>query len=226
MRHWLLLFLRCAVLALLAAALARPSIQASGMLGDQEAPVAAALVFDTSPRLGYRLFGRIAAKDAVRTLWWEHRGERLFPADIEIDSGPDGRLTARRRGWSEDHELPTVTVAHADGLVAAEVSDGCRRGALVFVEGSRFCGSASAEIGGDDAVMFEDDGAFGAGDFDAARIAGVGGRGGVENSERAAGKFEDSGGGIFGFDFVKQRAGASLHANNITEQPEEQCSYA
>lgn len=109
-----------------------------------------------------------------------------------------------------------------DGLVAAEVSDGCRRGALVFVEGSRFCGSASAEIGGDDAVMFEDDGAFGAGDFDAARIAGVGGRGGVENSERAAGKFEDSGGGIFGFDFVKQRAGASLHANNITEQPEEQ----
>ena len=70
--------------------------------------------------------------------------------------------------------------------------------------------------------MFEDDGAFGAGDFDAARIAGVGGRGGVENSERAAGKFEDSGGGIFGFDFVKQRAGASLHANNITEQPEEQ----
>ena len=44
----------------------------------------------------------------------------------------------------------------------------------------------------------------------------------MENSERAAGKFEDSGGGIFGFDFVKQRAGASLHANNITEQPEEQ----
>jgi Aerotolerance regulator N-terminal len=55
LRHLLLLLLRCAVILLLALALARPSLQATGLLGDQEAPVAAALVFDTSPRMEYRL---------------------------------------------------------------------------------------------------------------------------------------------------------------------------
>lgn len=55
LRQLLLLLLRCAAICLLALALARPSILASGgLLGDQEAPVAAALVFDTSPRMAYR----------------------------------------------------------------------------------------------------------------------------------------------------------------------------
>src|SRR5262249_54406852 len=53
-RHLLLLALRCGVIMLLALALARPSLQSAGLLGDQEAPVAAALVFDTSPRMQYR----------------------------------------------------------------------------------------------------------------------------------------------------------------------------
>jgi len=54
LRHLLLLALRCGVIVLLALALARPSLQSAGLLGDQEAPVAAALVFDTSPRMQYR----------------------------------------------------------------------------------------------------------------------------------------------------------------------------
>ncbi|MEX0712220.1 MAG: BatA domain-containing protein [Pirellulales bacterium] len=54
LRHLLLLLLRCAAVCLLAAALARPSVKASGVIGDQEAPVAAALVFDTAPRMDYR----------------------------------------------------------------------------------------------------------------------------------------------------------------------------
>src|SRR5687768_1723067 len=54
LRHLLLLLLRCAAVCLLAAALARPSIKATGVIGDQEAPVAAALVFDTAPRMDYR----------------------------------------------------------------------------------------------------------------------------------------------------------------------------
>ncbi|HVX11978.1 MAG TPA: BatA domain-containing protein [Pirellulales bacterium] len=54
LRHLLLLLLRVAALCLVAAALARPSIKASGLIGDQEAPVAAALVFDTSPRMDYK----------------------------------------------------------------------------------------------------------------------------------------------------------------------------
>ncbi len=53
LRHLLLLLLRCAVIGLLAFALARPSLRGSGVLGGQEAPVAAALLFDTSPSMDY-----------------------------------------------------------------------------------------------------------------------------------------------------------------------------
>jgi Aerotolerance regulator N-terminal len=54
LRHLILLALRCAAIVFLALALARPSLQATGWLGDQEAPIAAAIVFDTSPRMQYR----------------------------------------------------------------------------------------------------------------------------------------------------------------------------
>jgi len=54
LRHLLLLMLRCGAIALLAAALARPSVRLGGVLGSQEAPVAAALVFDAAARMEYR----------------------------------------------------------------------------------------------------------------------------------------------------------------------------
>lgn len=53
LRHWFLLALRVAVICLLALALARPTMQA-GNSGAVQGPVAAALVFDTAPRMGYR----------------------------------------------------------------------------------------------------------------------------------------------------------------------------
>ncbi len=51
LRHLLLLLLRAAAIALLAMALARPSIRFSHRFGSQEAPVAAALVFDAAPHM-------------------------------------------------------------------------------------------------------------------------------------------------------------------------------
>ena len=53
LRHLLLLLLRCAIVAFLAFALARVRLNASG-LGDAEAPVAAAIIVDSSPRMQYR----------------------------------------------------------------------------------------------------------------------------------------------------------------------------
>ncbi len=53
LRHLLLLALRVAAILFLATALARPSVKFSGALGSQKAPVAAALVFDTSMRMQY-----------------------------------------------------------------------------------------------------------------------------------------------------------------------------
>ncbi|NBX30769.1 hypothetical protein EBR04_10080, partial [bacterium] len=49
--HLLLLLLRVAALALLALAFARPVLRGATWLADGEAPVAAAFVFDTAPRM-------------------------------------------------------------------------------------------------------------------------------------------------------------------------------
>ncbi len=53
LRHWLLLALRCAIIGLLAFALARPTLRGSGAAGKTGAPMAAALVFDNSIRMQY-----------------------------------------------------------------------------------------------------------------------------------------------------------------------------
>src|SRR5262249_42057704 len=45
-RHWLLLAMRMLLIALMAFALARPSLHGASFIPDQQAPVAAALVFD------------------------------------------------------------------------------------------------------------------------------------------------------------------------------------
>lgn len=54
LRHWLLLLLRIAAVCAMVLAVARPRIQATALPLDQEAPVSAALVFDTSPRMLYQ----------------------------------------------------------------------------------------------------------------------------------------------------------------------------
>ena len=56
----------CALVALLALALARPSMQATGAIGNEEAPVAAALVFDTAPHMLYRHQDRTRLQEATR----------------------------------------------------------------------------------------------------------------------------------------------------------------
>ena len=45
-------------------------MQAAGMLGDQEAPVAAAMVFDTSPRMEYRLNNKTRLEEAREMAQW------------------------------------------------------------------------------------------------------------------------------------------------------------
>lgn len=53
LRHWLLLALRCALIAGLAFALARPTLKGSGLRGKEGAPLAVALVVDNSLRMQY-----------------------------------------------------------------------------------------------------------------------------------------------------------------------------
>jgi hypothetical protein len=53
-KNWLLLLARMALVALMALALARPSLFSQSSLGDQEVPTALGLVFDTSLSMGYK----------------------------------------------------------------------------------------------------------------------------------------------------------------------------
>lgn len=70
LRHWLLLALRCALVAVLAFALARPVLRGSGLLGGQHAGLAAALVIDTSPRMQYRQQNTTRLETAQELATW------------------------------------------------------------------------------------------------------------------------------------------------------------
>ena len=70
LRHWLLLALRAGAIGLLAFALAQPSVKFGGGLGSQEAPVAAALIFDAAPRMQYRHENRTRLEVAEELGLW------------------------------------------------------------------------------------------------------------------------------------------------------------
>ncbi len=80
-QHWLLLALRVGAVCLLALALARPSFRAQGNGGGAQGPIAAALVFDTAPRMGYRHENQTrieVAQQIARDLLTD------FPADTRV----------------------------------------------------------------------------------------------------------------------------------------------
>ncbi len=122
-----LLALRVAALCFLAAALARPSLKTCGGGIDQEAPVAAALIFDTSPRMTYRDQNQTriqAAQDIARWLLRELPEEsqvavmesRLGAAVFQVDRGAGAR----------PHRSPG---AHFSAAAAGERADGSSRAA-------------------------------------------------------------------------------------------------
>jgi len=96
LRHWLLLALRCAFLALLAFALARPVLRGSGLLGEGKAGLAAALVFDNSPRMQYSEKQQTRLDEAKQTAGWLL--EQL-PIDSQVavtSTGASGGIFSRR----------------------------------------------------------------------------------------------------------------------------------
>ena len=113
LRHLLLLALRVGVILLLAAALARPSVKFSGPLGSQKAPVAAALVFDTSMRMDY-LHENQSRLDAAKDFGLWLIGQ--LPAESEIAvldarRGPASFQAHRGAARHRIEQLATVAVA-------------------------------------------------------------------------------------------------------------------
>src|SRR5215210_2457636 len=70
LRHLLLLALRCAIIAFLAFALARPTLRGSGSGGKEGAPPATAFVFDNSLRMQYEQDGKTRLGKAKELAAW------------------------------------------------------------------------------------------------------------------------------------------------------------
>jgi phosphopantetheinyl transferase len=68
------------------------------------------------------VFGRMAAKDAARQLWFARGGKRLFPADIQIAHDEHGKPSAHYRGDLGGKAFPYVSLSHTDGLLAGIAS--------------------------------------------------------------------------------------------------------
>lgn len=89
LRHLLLLALRVLLIVILGLALARPVMKFSGSIGSREAPIAAALVFDTAPRMDYTQANRTRLDEAKEFGEWI---VPRFPKESQV-AIVDGRRT-------------------------------------------------------------------------------------------------------------------------------------
>lgn len=152
LRHLLLLLLRCAGIFFLALALARPSLKTPGFFGDQEAPVAAALVFDTSPRMEYkhqnqtrlevaqasaeRILAQLPPESEIAVL-----DSRTVAAAFAIDGAVARQRVDRLRPTASVQSLPELCV---EALRLVKESDKERREIYLFTDLSRVAWSPEA----------------------------------------------------------------------------------
>ncbi len=116
LRHLLLLLLRALAIALLALALARPSVKLAGRFGSQEAPVAAALVFDTSPRMDYQHENRTRLEASQELGLWLLAQLPPESRIAVVDGGPGPAAFQVDRGAAKHRIERLSTVAGARRL--------------------------------------------------------------------------------------------------------------
>jgi phosphopantetheinyl transferase len=68
------------------------------------------------------LFGRLAAKDAVRHLWKRLHRQRFVPADLEVEPDQHGRPVVRPIGFPRPAGFPQVSVSHTEGVIVGAAS--------------------------------------------------------------------------------------------------------
>ncbi|MFM9058044.1 MAG: BatA domain-containing protein [Planctomycetaceae bacterium] len=167
--HLLLLLLRVAALALLALAFARPVLRGASWLVDREAPVAAAFVFDTAPRMLLRegnrtrleqaaamaqvLFGKLPPGSSVAVLDTGGSGAAFAPSLAAAQARVERLAVATPA-------LPLAAAIPAGARLLAE-SDKARRELYVFTDCSHgaWDGAAPVEVGADTSVLYVDVGA-------------------------------------------------------------------
>ena len=111
-KNWLLLLARMALLALMALALARPSIVSEASIGDQDVPTAIALVFDTSLSMGYKQPDKTRldlAKERAFDLLKRTPGSSLvYVVDSAVPGEPQGLSPSAARTQIEGLTLKAV----------------------------------------------------------------------------------------------------------------------
>jgi hypothetical protein len=145
LRHWLLLLIRCALLALFGLALARPTLRSSLLSIDQEAPIAAAFIIDDSPSMSLSQRGESRIQNAKRIAL--DAANRLPPeSQIVIFSTSDaaGRslapvAVARQQieGWEQSSERGSLADALASGLQVLADATLPRREVYIFTDAYR-----------------------------------------------------------------------------------------
>jgi hypothetical protein len=108
LRHLLLLALRCAIIALLAFALARPTLRGSAAANKKDSPVATALVFDNSLRMQYQQQNesRLDRAKAIAD-WLLQQIPNESPVTVVDRAG-------RQRGQEMDHGAAELRVERLD----------------------------------------------------------------------------------------------------------------
>ncbi len=147
LRHWLLLAMRMLMIALMALALARPSIHGASFIPDQQAPVAAALIFDTSLSMEYREQGRTrleAAQQIAGELLKEFPdGSEVMVLDAAETSArffPQVSLAAQRvESLRLRPAAPALNQAIAEACHALNDSDRSRKEIYLFTDRAATC---------------------------------------------------------------------------------------
>ncbi|MDR3636531.1 MAG: polyketide synthase dehydratase domain-containing protein, partial [Isosphaeraceae bacterium] len=69
--------------------------------------------------LTHRLFGRIAAKEAVRRLWADRDAITVYPSDLVIDADSRGKPFIRSLLEPDRADLPAISLTHTEGVALA-----------------------------------------------------------------------------------------------------------
>ncbi len=125
LRHLLLLLLRVAAILFLAVALARPSVKFSGALGSQKAPVAAALVFDTSMRMQYVHENRSRLEAAQDFGLWV-LGQLPKESEIAVLDARRGPATFQAHRGAARHRIEQLATTAAAQPMTAVLEEAVR----------------------------------------------------------------------------------------------------
>ena len=78
---------------------------------------------ESEPAMTLRIWGRVAAKEAVRRVGRARGEAAVYPADLVVEADPNGRPWVRSLAEPGRNNFPAVSVAHSEGVAVALAVD-------------------------------------------------------------------------------------------------------